>query len=180
MCQKISDNNHKNRIFVACFFFFFFLYFFFISLLFFFFLQNDTASSSESFFMQHFFKVFFILRKKNNQISFLHVYHHCTMIVNWWLGVKYIAGGQCKCDFRLVRMILRFKCHKIFLLYPRVYSHWSLWVIFTLSGGVSIYDCIALEIYFGLSEWCELCLRDRHWIHLLVMLQMQRLSTSAS
>ncbi|XP_072052023.1 very long chain fatty acid elongase 4-like [Amphiura filiformis] len=37
---------------------------------------------------------FFVLRKKNNQVSFLHVYHHSTMIVNWWLGVKYIAGGQ--------------------------------------------------------------------------------------
>ena len=38
--------------------------------------------------------LFFILRKKNNQISFLHVYHHCTMIINWWLGANYIAGGQ--------------------------------------------------------------------------------------
>ncbi|XP_070563174.1 very long chain fatty acid elongase 4-like isoform X2 [Ptychodera flava] len=38
--------------------------------------------------------LFFILRKKNNQVTFLHVYHHSTMIVNWWLGVKYIAGGQ--------------------------------------------------------------------------------------
>ncbi|XP_077981378.1 very long chain fatty acid elongase 4-like [Glandiceps talaboti] len=38
--------------------------------------------------------VFFMLRKKNNQVTFLHVYHHSTMIINWWLGVKYIAGGQ--------------------------------------------------------------------------------------
>ncbi|XP_076439832.1 very long chain fatty acid elongase 4-like [Babylonia areolata] len=38
--------------------------------------------------------VFFICRKKNEQVTFLHVYHHCSMIVNWWLGVKYIAGGQ--------------------------------------------------------------------------------------
>ena len=30
-------------------------------------------------------------------VGFLHsknVYHHCTMIVNWWLGVKYVAGDQ--------------------------------------------------------------------------------------
>uniref|UniRef100_A0A673N0L5 Elongation of very long chain fatty acids protein n=1 Tax=Sinocyclocheilus rhinocerous TaxID=307959 RepID=A0A673N0L5_9TELE len=40
--------------------------------------------------------VFFILRKKNNQLTFLHVYHHGTMIFNWWAGVKYVAGGQCK------------------------------------------------------------------------------------
>uniref|UniRef100_A0AAY5KJ63 Elongation of very long chain fatty acids protein n=1 Tax=Esox lucius TaxID=8010 RepID=A0AAY5KJ63_ESOLU len=38
--------------------------------------------------------VFFILRKKNNQLTFLHVYHHGTMIFNWWAGVKYLAGGQ--------------------------------------------------------------------------------------
>ncbi|KAK0155225.1 Elongation of very long chain fatty acids protein 4 [Merluccius polli] len=38
--------------------------------------------------------VFFILRKKNNQLTFLHIYHHGTMIFNWWAGVKYVAGGQ--------------------------------------------------------------------------------------
>lgn len=38
--------------------------------------------------------VFFILRKKNSQLTFLHVYHHSTMIFNWWAGVKYVAGGQ--------------------------------------------------------------------------------------
>ncbi|XP_028832682.1 ELOVL fatty acid elongase 8a [Denticeps clupeoides] len=38
--------------------------------------------------------VFFILRKKNNQLTFLHVYHHATMIFNWWAGVKYVPGGQ--------------------------------------------------------------------------------------
>lgn len=38
--------------------------------------------------------IFFILRKKNSQLTFLHVYHHGTMIFNWWAGVKYFAGGQ--------------------------------------------------------------------------------------
>lgn len=37
---------------------------------------------------------FFILRKKYNQVSFLHVYHHTTMLFNWWIAVKYIAGGH--------------------------------------------------------------------------------------
>lgn len=40
-------------------------------------------------------QVFFILRKKNSQLTFLHVYHHGTMIFNWWAGVKFVAGGQC-------------------------------------------------------------------------------------
>ncbi|XP_005795685.1 elongation of very long chain fatty acids protein 4-like [Xiphophorus maculatus] len=38
--------------------------------------------------------LFFILRKKNSQLTFLHVYHHGSMIFNWWAGVKYVAGGQ--------------------------------------------------------------------------------------
>lgn len=38
--------------------------------------------------------VFFILRKKNNQVSFLHVYHHASMFPIWWMGVKWVAGGQ--------------------------------------------------------------------------------------
>lgn len=42
--------------------------------------------------------VFFILRKKNNQITFLHVYHHSTMVPLWWIGVKWYAGGSCKCS----------------------------------------------------------------------------------
>ncbi|PAA70330.1 hypothetical protein BOX15_Mlig021326g1 [Macrostomum lignano] len=38
--------------------------------------------------------IFFVLRKKNNQISFLHVYHHATMFPIWWIGVKWVPGGQ--------------------------------------------------------------------------------------
>uniref|UniRef100_A0A672MT88 Elongation of very long chain fatty acids protein n=1 Tax=Sinocyclocheilus grahami TaxID=75366 RepID=A0A672MT88_SINGR len=39
--------------------------------------------------------VFFIMRKKFNQVSFLHVYHHCTMFILWWIGIKWVPGGQC-------------------------------------------------------------------------------------
>lgn len=38
--------------------------------------------------------VFFMLRKKNNQITFLHLYHHFTMPLIWYLGVKYVPGGE--------------------------------------------------------------------------------------
>ncbi|XP_067945445.1 very long chain fatty acid elongase 4-like [Watersipora subatra] len=37
--------------------------------------------------------LFFVLRKKNNQISFLHVYHHSTMPLLWWVGARYLPGG---------------------------------------------------------------------------------------
>lgn len=46
---------------------------------------------------------FFVLRKKNNQISFLHVYHHATMFPLWWIGVKWVAGGQCKMSTKLLK-----------------------------------------------------------------------------
>ncbi|RUS77525.1 hypothetical protein EGW08_014709, partial [Elysia chlorotica] len=44
----------------------------------------------------HFFlhQFFFILRKKNQQITFLHVYHHATMTVFTWLGVKFLPGSS--------------------------------------------------------------------------------------
>ncbi|GAB1601709.1 elongation of very long chain fatty acids protein 4-like [Argonauta hians] len=38
--------------------------------------------------------IFFILRQKNQQITFLHVYHHVTMFPIWWIGTKWVAGGQ--------------------------------------------------------------------------------------
>jgi len=38
--------------------------------------------------------IFFVVRKKNSQVSFLHVYHHASMFPIWWIGVKWVAGGQ--------------------------------------------------------------------------------------
>uniref|UniRef100_A0A8W8I464 Elongation of very long chain fatty acids protein n=1 Tax=Magallana gigas TaxID=29159 RepID=A0A8W8I464_MAGGI len=37
---------------------------------------------------------FFVLRKKNNQITFLHVYHHAAMPFWYWLGAKFVPGGE--------------------------------------------------------------------------------------
>lgn len=37
---------------------------------------------------------FFILRKKNRQITFLHVYHHSTVLFVQWLSVKQCPGGS--------------------------------------------------------------------------------------
>ncbi|CAH0391218.1 unnamed protein product [Bemisia tabaci] len=34
--------------------------------------------------------VFFVLNKKNSHISFLHVYHHSSMMLTVWFGFKYI------------------------------------------------------------------------------------------
>ncbi|XP_054169342.1 elongation of very long chain fatty acids protein 4-like [Oppia nitens] len=38
--------------------------------------------------------VFFILRKKHNQLTFLHIYHHSSMFIFWWVGAKFVPGGS--------------------------------------------------------------------------------------
>nr|QBO55931.1 elongation of very long chain fatty acid 9a [Brachionus rotundiformis] len=38
--------------------------------------------------------IIFALRKKSNQITFLHVYHHISMVLTAWSGTKWVAGGQ--------------------------------------------------------------------------------------
>ncbi|CAF1056277.1 unnamed protein product [Brachionus calyciflorus] len=38
--------------------------------------------------------IIFALRKKSNQITFLHLYHHSSMVITAWAGTKWVAGGQ--------------------------------------------------------------------------------------
>ncbi|GFS01433.1 elongation of very long chain fatty acids protein [Elysia marginata] len=38
--------------------------------------------------------IFFVLRKKNNQITFLHVFHHSTMPLLWWMCTRFVGGGE--------------------------------------------------------------------------------------
>jgi len=36
---------------------------------------------------------FFILRKRDRQITFLHIYHHCTVLLLQWSVTKYVPGA---------------------------------------------------------------------------------------
>jgi len=38
--------------------------------------------------------ILMVLRKKKDQITFLHVYHHVSMFFFWWMGIKWVPGGQ--------------------------------------------------------------------------------------
>jgi hypothetical protein len=40
--------------------------------------------------------IVFVLRKKPNQITFLHLFHHISMVMNGWSGVRFVPGGQSK------------------------------------------------------------------------------------
>ncbi|XP_071138920.1 very long chain fatty acid elongase 5-like isoform X2 [Mytilus edulis] len=35
-----------------------------------------------------------IMRKKDNQITYLHVYHHSSILIVWWIVMTYMPGGQ--------------------------------------------------------------------------------------
>ena len=37
---------------------------------------------------------FFILRKKSNQLTFLHIYHHSSMFLFWYVGARFVPGGS--------------------------------------------------------------------------------------
>ena len=43
--------------------------------------------------------VFMALRCKFRQISFLHVYHHASIFVVWWIVTSIAPGGECACRF---------------------------------------------------------------------------------
>lgn len=39
---------------------------------------------------------FFILRKNNHQVTFLHIYHHISMLNIWWFVMNWIPSGHCE------------------------------------------------------------------------------------
>jgi len=45
-------------------------------------------------FLETFDTIIMLLRKKEDQISFLHVYHHCSVIILWWIGARFVPGGD--------------------------------------------------------------------------------------
>ena len=48
-----------------------------------------------------------ILRKKQNQITFLHTFHHVSVLNIWWAVVLFIPGGQClySCWIHIVNVV---------------------------------------------------------------------------
>ncbi|BFY99308.1 hypothetical protein BsWGS_02349 [Bradybaena similaris] len=105
--------------------------------------------------------VFFILRKKNSQITFLHVYHHATMTVFTWLGVKFLPGGS-----NVIYPLINSFVHAVMYTYyglsacgpsMRKYLWWkrylttlqiSQFIIFLTQGVINVmYDCPFPKIF---------------------------------
>jgi hypothetical protein len=38
--------------------------------------------------------ILMVVRKRFTQITFLHVFHHSTMLIIWWIVMTWIPGGQ--------------------------------------------------------------------------------------
>eukprot|EP00117_Sycon_ciliatum_P029675 scpid76693/ scgid23573/ Elongation of very long chain fatty acids protein 4; 3-keto acyl-CoA synthase Elovl4; ELOVL fatty acid elongase 4 len=38
--------------------------------------------------------IFMIVRKKNSQVTFLHVYHHASIAIVWWVVARWMPGGS--------------------------------------------------------------------------------------
>lgn len=66
--------------------------------------KNDTSPQTSRLINAHWWYVFskfiefldtffIVARKKNNQISFLHVYHHASMLLLQWLLIKFTPGS---------------------------------------------------------------------------------------
>jgi len=67
--------------------------------------------------------VWMILRKRNLQVTFLHVFHHATMLAIWWVVISWIPGGQSYFGSSLNCMVHVF-----------MYSYYGLSVIPSLKG----------------------------------------------
>lgn len=75
--------------------------------------------------------VFMVLRKKNDQITFLHVFHHVSMLNIWWFCVMLIPGGQSWFSASLNSLVHVFMYSYYFLnLFPsmRKYLWWKRYI----------------------------------------------------
>lgn len=43
--------------------------------------------------------VFFVLRKKSSHVSFLHVYHHCAVLIGSYVAVNWAPGESAHWSF---------------------------------------------------------------------------------
>lgn len=83
----------------------------------------------------------FLLRKRYRQISFLHVYHHSTMPLLWWIGCKWIPGGQ-----SFVGVILNSFVHVV------MYSYYAL-----AAFGPSIRKYLWWKKYITMLQLAQFC-----------------------
>lgn len=75
--------------------------------------------------------IFMVVRKRFTQITFLHVFHHSTMLVIWWIVLTWIAVGHQRCSsssfiYRLGWSSLAWAGFKF---HNTCFHVWLLWII---------------------------------------------------
>ncbi len=76
--------------------------------------------------------LFIILRKRNNQLSFLHMYHHSSMFVLWWIG-------KCvHCTEKSKQIFQKWNCAASFPISALMY----LWAIYIFPSSFRPLGCL--------------------------------------
>lgn len=110
--------------------------------------------------------VFLVVMKKNSQLSFLHCYHHATMILSQWIGVKYVPGGRAYLHL-LVNCFIHTVMYSYYGLacFPRLrkFLWWKKFLtVLQLTQFIFIIGHVALGVYVD-------CPNYPHWTGKLIL-----------
>ncbi|KAI1287473.1 Elongation of very long chain fatty acids protein 1 [Halotydeus destructor] len=97
--------------------------------------------------------VFFVLRKKYSQVTFLHVFHHCVVPIDVWVGFKY-SPSESACFFPFVNSLV----HTV------MYFYYALSLF-----GPSIQPYLWWKKYLTQLQIVQLILVAVHCIHLVLI-----------
>lgn len=104
--------------------------------------------------------VFFVLRKKQNQLTFLHVYHHVSSILIFWIFFKY-SGGMMEVFF----VVISSMAHIIKYFYYLLSSYTNVSTLFQLLKVIKpltiVLQMIELILILGhsvvaVTSYCDL------------------------
>ncbi|CAH1774017.1 unnamed protein product [Owenia fusiformis] len=95
--------------------------------------------------------VLMVLRKKNNQITFLHWFHHISMLNIWWWVMMFIPGGQ-----SIFGSSLNCSVHVV------MYAYYGLSAIPSLRGKLWFKNYIT---QFQLTQFCVTLAHSIHSIY---------------
>jgi len=116
---------------------------------------------------------FFVLRKKNNQISFLHVYHHTSMLLLQWSLVKYVPGGvsyfgpMCNCFIHT----LMYAYYGLAAIGPHMQKYlW--WKKYLTRMQMAQFVCIFLFCANAVMHSAQPMVKTMLWIHWIYMISL--------
>lgn len=115
--------------------------------------------------------MFLILRKKWKQLTFLHVYHHSTMFMLWWIGVKWVPGGSGNEFF-----ILFILSSKIYLVvYGTIEINRNTKALFSAAFFAAMVNCfihVIMYLYYALAACGPEIQKYLFWKKSLTLLQI--------